>query len=58
MQLQEEEDFRRKVVEEARKRLLSEHAVKLKGFLPKGILRNREEYDLIQNAANCDAAAF
>jgi hypothetical protein len=51
LQLKEEEDFRRKVVEEARKRLLKEHAVKLKGFLPKGILRSREEYDLIQNSA-------
>ena len=51
VQLKEEEDFRRQVVAEARKRLLAEHAVKLKGFLPKGILRNREEYDLVQDSA-------
>ncbi len=49
--LKEEEDFRQKVVEEARKRLLAEHAVKLRGFLPKGILRNKEEYDLVQASA-------
>ena len=56
VQLKEEEDFRRTVVEEARKRLLAEHAVKLKGFLPKGILRNREEYDLVQNSAAAQLA--
>jgi hypothetical protein len=31
--------------------------VKLKGFLPKGILRNRQEYDLVQNAAAAQMAA-
>lgn len=49
-QLQEQEEFRRQVVQEARKRLLAEHAAKLRGFLPKGIVKSREEYDLIQNA--------
>jgi hypothetical protein len=57
VQIKEEEEFRRSVVEEARKRLLAEHAVKLKGFLPKGILRNRQEYDLVQNAAAAQMAA-
>jgi hypothetical protein len=56
VQLKEEEDFRRQVVQEARKRLLAEHAVKLKGFLPKGILRNREEYDLVQQSAAAQMA--
>merc|ERR1711968_345579 len=50
--MKQEEEFRKQVVEEARKRLLAEHAVKLRGFLPKGILRNKEEYDLVQNAAS------
>ena len=36
---------------------LAEHAVKLKGFLPKGILRNREEYDLVQSSAAAQMAA-
>ena len=49
--MKQEEDFRKNVVEEARKRLLAEHAVKLRGFLPKGILRNKEEYDLVQRSA-------
>ena len=49
--MKQEEEFRKTVVEEARKRLLAEHAVKLRGFLPKGILRNKEEYDLVQNSA-------
>jgi len=57
VQLQESEDFRQQVVAEARKRLLAEHAVKLKGFLPKGILRNREEYDLVQSSAAAQMAA-
>ena len=49
--MKQEEEFRKTVVEEARKRLLAEHAVKLRGFLPKGILRNKEEYDLVQRSA-------
>ena len=57
VQLKESEDFRQQVVAEARKRLLAEHAVKLKGFLPKGILRNREEYDLVQSSAAAQMAA-
>jgi hypothetical protein len=35
------------VVEEARKRLLQEHAVKLKGFLPRGVLRNAQDMTLL-----------
>ena len=50
--MKQEEEFRQQVVEEARKRLLAEHAVKLRGFLPKGILRNKEEYDLVQRSAS------
>mgnify|MGYP006125799175 CR=1 FL=1 len=50
-QQEENEDFRRQVVAEARRRLLEEHASKLHGFLPKGVIKNREEFEILQRAA-------
>ena len=47
--MQEKEAFRQRVVEEARKRLLAEHAAKLEGFLPKGVIRNAEDYAYVQS---------
>lgn len=38
------EDYRKKVVQEARKRLLEEHATKLQGFLPGTVFANENEY--------------
>ena len=38
------EEYRRRVVQEARKRLLEEHAQKLKGFLPGTVFHDSEEY--------------
>jgi len=50
-QQEENEEFRRQVVAEARRRLLEEHASKLHGFLPKGVIKNHEEYEILQRAA-------
>lgn len=50
-QQEENERFRREVVAEARRRLLEEHASKLHGFLPKGVVKNREEFEILQRAA-------
>ena len=36
------------VIAEARKRLLEEHAAKLAGYLPKGVVRTEEEAKIIQ----------
>ena len=38
------EDYRKKVVQEARKRLLEEHAMKLQGFLPGTVFTDADEY--------------
>jgi hypothetical protein len=38
------EEYRKKVVQEARKRLLEEHATKLQGFLPGTVFTNENEY--------------
>ena len=43
----EKEEFRQKVVEEARKRLLEEHARKLAGFLMPGTLKDEAEIQLV-----------
>ncbi len=41
----EREEYRKQVIQEARRRLLEEHAARLKGFLPTKIFESREEYD-------------
>lgn len=43
----EEEEYRKAVVAEARRRLLEEHARRLHGFLPKGALQSKEELELV-----------
>jgi hypothetical protein len=47
----EEEEYRKAVVAEARRRLLEEHARRLNGFLPKGSLQNQEEARIFRAAA-------
>ena len=47
----ENREFERKVVEAARRRLLQQHAQTLVDFLPKGIVRNKDDLDIIRNAA-------
>ena len=39
------EEYRRRVVEEARRRLLQEHAAKVRDYIHGGVFRSREEYD-------------
>jgi hypothetical protein len=46
----EMEEYRLRVVAEARKRLLEQHAVRLKGFLPKGAIRGEDEHRIMANA--------
>mmetsp|Transcript_24384 Transcript_24384/g.50858 ORF Transcript_24384/g.50858 Transcript_24384/m.50858 type:complete len:517 (-) Transcript_24384:84-1634(-) len=48
----EMEEYRLRVVAEARKRLLQQHAAKLKGFLPKGAIQNEEEAAIVRSAAD------
>ena len=40
------ENYKQAVVEQERQRLLREHAAKLVGFLPKGVLRDKKDLDL------------
>jgi hypothetical protein len=40
------EEYRKRVIQEARKRLLEEHAAKLRGFLPNKVFENRQEYEM------------
>jgi hypothetical protein len=47
----EREEYKKRVVQEARKRLLEEHASRLKGYLPGSTFSNREEYEEIYKAA-------
>ena len=44
------EDYRARVVEEARRKLLMEHAAALQGYLPKGVLRSKEDLELVRRA--------
>jgi len=44
------EEYRLRVVAEARKRLLAQHAAKLKGFLPKGAIQNDAEAAIFRQA--------
>ncbi|KAI8910624.1 meiosis-specific nuclear structural protein-like protein 1 [Powellomyces hirtus] len=43
---EELEHYRQQVVEQERQRLLREHASKLMGYLPKGVLRDQKDLDL------------
>jgi len=43
---QEMEKIRRRIVEEERKKLLKEHATKLLGYLPKGVLESEKDLEL------------
>lgn len=45
----EREEFRKKVVAEARKRLLEEHAAKLGGYMPGTAFENKEEFFEFKN---------
>lgn len=45
------EAYRLQVIQEARKRLLEEHAAKLSGYVPSKAFGNQEEYDSFQRAA-------
>lgn len=40
----EQSAYKASVVEEARRRLLQQHAAQLQGFLPKGVLQNESDY--------------
>lgn len=51
LDLQEKEAYRKRVIAEARKRLLEEHAAKLEGYMPGGAFGNKEEYELFQTVA-------
>jgi hypothetical protein len=46
--LEEEEQFKARVVEEARRRLLAEHAPHLAGFLPKGALQTANDLSYVR----------
>jgi hypothetical protein len=48
----EREDYRLRVIREARKRLLEEHAAKLQGFMPNGAFSNQDEFEVFQTAAH------
>lgn len=46
-QVRRREEFKKNVVAEARKRILEQHAIQLNEYLPKGVIKNKEEYDWI-----------
>lgn len=50
----EREEYRLRVIREARKRLLEEHAAKLQGFMPNGAFSNHDEFEVFQKAALVD----
>lgn len=43
----EKEEYRQRVIAEARRKLLSQHATELKGFLPKGAILDHEEANIV-----------
>ena len=45
---EKERTYKAQVVEEARRRLLMEHAAALKGFLPKGVIQKLEDMDVFE----------
>ena len=46
------EQYRKQVIQEARRRLLEEHAAKLQGFLPGNVFENSEEFENFKRAAS------
>lgn len=50
----EREEYRLRVIKEARKRLLEEHAAKLEGYMPNGAFNTPEELEVFQKAAVLD----
>jgi hypothetical protein len=46
------EEYKKKVIQEARKRLLEEHASKLQGYLPGKAFTDRDEYQQYQQQSN------
>lgn len=42
------EEFRKRVIEEARRKLLEEHAANLRGFLPRGVLLSNADLDILK----------
>lgn len=46
------EEYRKKVIQEARKRLIEEHAANLKGYLAPKVLSNPDEMKLFKSASN------
>jgi hypothetical protein len=50
-ELRQREEYKKRVVQEARKRLLEEHASRLKGYLPGSTFNNKEEYESVYKAA-------
>lgn len=45
------EQYRKQVIQEARRRLLEEHAAKLQGFIPGNVFESAEEFDNFKRAA-------
>jgi hypothetical protein len=45
------EEYRQKVIREARKRLLEEHASRLEGYMPRGVIESEEEAEIVRRAA-------
>ena len=43
------DEFRKQIVEEERQRMLKEHASKLLGYLPKGVLRDPTELNMFDD---------
>jgi len=42
------DEFRKRVVAEARRKLLEEHAVKLRGFLPRGVFSSPADLEILK----------
>ena len=51
---EQERTYKSQVVEEARRRLLMEHAAALKGFLPKGVIQKLEDMDVFETKKGSD----
>jgi len=47
--MEEQEAYRRNVIEEERQRLLQQHAAKLLGYLPKGVLRDSTDLEMFDD---------
>lgn len=45
------EEYRKRVIQEARKRLLEEHATKLRGYMPGGAFANETEMEIFKRAS-------